>query len=90
VRSVIGAFTANFNNFHAKDGSGYTFIADQVIALDKLNPQVASRLVRSLMKWRQYESVRADLMKEQLQKIAAVEGLSTDVEEIVTKSLADD
>jgi len=89
VRSVIGAFSSNFINFHAKDGSGYAFIGDQVLALDTMNPQIASRMVRSLMKWRQYEPVRATLMKEQLKRISMQENLSLDVSEIVNKSLDD-
>jgi aminopeptidase N len=89
VRSVIGAFSGNFTHFHTKDGSGYAFMGDQVLALDAMNPQVASRMVRSLMKWRQYEPVRAALMKGQLKRISMQENLSLDVSEIVNKSLDD-
>ena len=88
VRSLIGAF-ANGNpvNFHNADGSGYQFHADRVLELDKYNPQIASRLVRALMNWRQYEAGRSGLMREQLERIKGVEGLSGDVFEIVTKAL---
>jgi len=88
VRSLIGAF-ANGNpvNFHKADGSGYEFHADRVLELDKLNPQVASRMVRSLMNWRHYEVGRSELMREQLERIKGVEGLSGDVFEIVSKAL---
>ena len=88
VRSLIGAF-ANGNplNFHKADGSGYQFHADRVLELDKFNPQVASRMVRALMNWRQYEAGRSALMREQLERIKAVEGLSGDVFEIVSKAL---
>jgi len=88
VRSLIGAF-ANGNpvNFHNTDGSGYQFIADQVLELDKLNPQIASRLVRALINWRQYEAGRSSLMREQLERIKGQDGLSGDVFEIVTKAL---
>ena len=88
VRSLIGAF-ANGNpvNFHNADGSGYEFVADRVLELDKFNPQIASRLVRSLMKWRQYEDGRSGLMRAQLERIKGVEGLSGDVYEIVSKAL---
>ncbi len=89
VRSVIGSFSGNFTHFHAKDGSGYAFMGDQVLALDAMNPQIASRMVRSLMKWRQYEPVRAALMKRQLKRISMQENLSLDVGEIVNKSLDD-
>ena len=89
VRALIGAF-ANGNpvNFHKADGSGYEFHADRVLELDKLNPQVASRMVRALMNWRHYEAGRSELMRGQLERIKAVEGLSGDVFEIVSKSLA--
>ncbi len=88
VRSLIGAF-ANGNpvNFHNADGSGYEFHADRVLELDKFNPQVASRMARALMNWRQYETGRSELMRAQLERIKAVEGLSGDVFEIVSKAL---
>ena len=88
VRSLVGAF-ANGNpvNFHSADGSGYEFHADRVIELDSFNPQVASRMARALMNWRQYEPGRSELMRAQLERIKAVEGLSGDVFEIVTKAL---
>jgi len=88
VRALIGAFAnANPINFHAEDGSGYAFIAEQVLALDSLNPQIASRLVRSLMNWQHYEPKRAELMRQALQCVAAKEDLSNDVAEIVQRSL---
>ena len=89
VRSLIGAF-ANGNpvNFHKADGSGYTFIADRVLELDKLNPQIASRLVRTLINGHQYNKEREVLMREALERIKAKDDLSSDVFEIVSKSLA--
>jgi len=88
VRSLIGAFAmGNPVNFHKADGAGYQFHADRVLELDKLNPQVASRMVRALMNWRQYESGRSGLMREQLERIKAQDGLSGDVFEIVSKAL---
>jgi len=88
VRSLIGAFSAgNPVNFHKADGSGYQFHADRVLELDKLNPQVASRMVRALMNWRHYEAGRSGLMREQLERIKAQDGLSGDVFEIVSKAL---
>ena len=88
VRSLIGAFAmGNPVNFHNADGSGYQFHADRVLELDKLNPQVASRMVRALMNWRQYEAGRSVLMREQLERIKAQDGLSGDVFEIVSKAL---
>ncbi len=88
VRSLIGAFAMGSPvNFHKADGSGYQFHADRVLELDKLNPQVASRMVRALMNWRHYEAGRSGLMRAQLERIKAVEGLSGDVFEIVSKAL---
>ncbi|NWF38087.1 aminopeptidase N [Mariprofundus sp. NF] len=88
VRAVIGSFAMrNPVNFHALDGSGYSFVADQVLALDRLNPQIASRMVRALMNWKRLEPKRSELMRSQLQRIADADGISGDVYEIVSKSL---
>ena len=89
VRSLIGAFSqANPLHFHAKNGDGYRFLADQVLALNTLNPQIASRMVSGLAQWRRYDADRQGLMKQQLQRIVATEHLSKDVYEIASKSLA--
>ncbi|MCB1735494.1 MAG: aminopeptidase N [Gammaproteobacteria bacterium] len=89
VRSVIGAFCgANHVNFHRSDGSGYRFLADQVLILDKLNPQIASRLLTPLTRWKKFDSARQEQMKEQLQRIKARSDLSRDVFEVVEKSTA--
>lgn len=89
VRALVGSFALrNPLHFHAVDGSGYDFLAERVLFLNDRNPQVASRMVRPLMNWRHYEPVRSALMKAQLERIQAHEGLSPDVYEIVSKSLA--
>ncbi len=88
VRSVIGAFCAgNAVNFHRADGAGYVFLADRIIELDALNPQVASRLVTPFTRWRKYPQGRSDLMHAQLDRLRAEPALSKDVYEIVAKSL---
>jgi len=88
VRSLIGAFAmANPTGFHAADGSGYRFHADQVIALDTINPQMAARMASAFNRWTRYDPVRKDLMKESLQRIVAVPGLSPDVNEIASSAL---
>jgi aminopeptidase N len=87
VRSLIGAFCSNLHQFHAGDGSGYTFLTDRILELDSVNPQIASRLLTPLTQWRRYDSNRQQLMKQQLERIASREGLSRDVAEIVEKSL---
>ncbi|MDX8394327.1 MAG: aminopeptidase N [Mariprofundales bacterium] len=87
VRALLGTSSRNYTMFHASDGSGYAFIADQVLALDTQNPQMAARLARTLMKWRKLEPTLAALMQSQLQRMIKHEGLSADVYEIVSKSL---
>lgn len=89
VRALIGAFAnQNLVNFHRADGAGYRFLADQVIALNTLNPQIASRLLAPLTRWRKYDSARQALMKTELERILASGELSSDVYEVVSKSLA--
>ncbi|ATX79026.1 aminopeptidase N [Mariprofundus aestuarium] len=88
VRALIGTLAMrNPATFHAEDGSGYAFIADQVLTLDSLNPQVASRMLRALMNWKRIEPKRSTLMRSELQRIANSEGISGDVFEILSKSL---
>jgi aminopeptidase N len=88
LRSLAGTFAGNHWAFHSPDGRGYAFLADMIIAADKLNPQVAARLVPPLGRWRRFEPKRAAMMREALERIAATQGLSKDVYEQVTKSLA--
>ena len=89
VRSLIGAFAhGNPAFFHDLSGAGYVFIADRVLELDAINPQVAARMVAPLSRWRRYDNDRQLLMRRQLERIQAQDGLSSDVGEIVTKSLA--
>jgi aminopeptidase N len=89
VRAVIGQFCRNNPiNFHAKDGSGYRFLAEQIIELNKLNPQVAARQLGAFNSWQQYDTERQSMIKKALQSIAEQDGLSPDVYEVVTKYLA--
>jgi len=89
VRALIGAFAnQNLVNFHRADGAGYRFLADQVITLNALNPQIASRLLAPLTRWRKYDGARQALMKGELERILASGELSSDVYEVVSKSLA--
>ena len=90
VRALIGAFAqGNPSRFHAPDGSGYRFVADRILDLDPINPQVAARLAKVFARWRQYEPGRAALMRAELERIAGRAGLSRDVYEIVSRSLAE-
>lgn len=89
ARSVIGSFcNGNHVRFHAADGSGYAFAADQVIALDALNPQVAARLARSFDRWRKFDPVRQQHSKRALERIRGTTGLSKDTLEIVSRALS--
>jgi len=89
VRALIGAFCAgNPARFHASDGAGYRFLAEQVLALDAINPQVAARLATPLGRWRRYDDARQALMRAELQRILDAGSLSPDVYEIASKSLA--
>lgn len=87
VYSLIRTFAANHVRFHAADGGGYAFLADQVIALNALNPQVAARMARSFDRWRRFDESRKSFAKAQLERIRDTEKLSKDVAEIVAKAL---
>ncbi|GLT90872.1 hypothetical protein SLE2022_087880 [Rubroshorea leprosula] len=88
VYSLIGAFCSSPVNFHAKDGSGYKFLGEIVVQLDKINPQVASRMVSAFSRWRRFDETRQNLCKAQLEMIVSANGLSENVFEIASKSLA--
>ena len=88
VRALIGGFAqGNPLHFHARDGSGYSFIADWVLTLDARNPQLAARLAGAFSQWRRYDAVRQRLMRAELERIAGTAELSRDTGEIVEKSL---
>ena len=90
ARSLIFSFcNGNPSRFHAVDGSGYAFWAEQAIALDAINPQVAARLARSLDRWRKYAPALQASMQAALQRVAGKRKLSRDVLEVVSKALAD-
>jgi aminopeptidase N len=89
VRALIGAFChGNPARFHDRSGAGYTFHGEQVLVLDRLNPQVAARLLQAVSRWRKYDEVRQGMMRAQLERIAATPGISRDIYEIAAKSLA--
>jgi len=88
VRSLIGAFCQqNLPHFHAADGYGYAFAADRIIELDAINPQIAARLAACFNRWKKMEPQRRSMMQEELARIRATEGLSSDTFEIVSKAL---
>ena len=88
LRALVSNF-ANFNpaRFHYPSGDGYRFLADQIIATDTVNPMTAARLVEPLGSWRRYRPELGALMKAQLERIIAVEGLSKNVFELASKAL---
>jgi len=89
VRAVVNTFAImNPLNFHAADGSGYAFLADQILAINAFNPLTAARLVPPLGRWKRFDASRQALMKAQLERLAAADGLSRDVHELVIKGLA--
>jgi aminopeptidase N len=88
VRALIGAFAhSNPLHFHRADGAGYAFVADQVLVLDRLNPQVAARLAKAFSRWKKYDPARQSLMQQQLIRIASRKEISRDLYEVITKSL---
>ncbi|MFT3976060.1 MAG: aminopeptidase N [Sphingomonas bacterium] len=87
ARSLVGAFSVNQRAFNVADGRGYRFLADQLIALDRINPQTAAKLLPPLGRWRRFDPARASLMKAELERIVATPGLSKDLFEQASKSL---
>jgi aminopeptidase N len=88
VYALIGSFGTNQINFNAADGSGYTFMSEQVLALDPVNPQVAARMARNFERWKRFEPKRQARMKTALEQVATVQGLSRETAEVVTKALS--
>jgi aminopeptidase N len=89
VRALVGSFAqANQTQFNRADGAGYAFIADTVLALDAMNPQVAARLMTAFRSWRALETGRRARAEAELQRVASSPTLSRDLNDIVERSLA--
>ncbi|HEU5284903.1 MAG TPA: aminopeptidase N, partial [Sphingomicrobium sp.] len=88
LRALAGTFAANQWVFHHRSGRGYRFVADMILAADRLNPQVAARLVPPFGRWKRFDDDRAARMRSELERIVAAPGLSKDVYEQASKSLA--
>ena len=89
VRALIGAFChTNQVRFHDASGEGYKFLADHVLKLDGLNPQVAARLISSMNRWRSFDENRQQLMRNELERILNSKNLSNDTYEIASKVLS--
>jgi aminopeptidase N len=87
VYALLGGFLGNQARFHARDGSGYAFVAEQVITLDAINPQVAARMARRLDRWRKFDAVRQAHARAALERIRDANGASKGVLEIVSRAL---
>ncbi len=86
VYALLGVFSRNAIHFHKMNGEGYQFVADCILQLDKLNPQVAAHLVKPFSEWRRYNETRQHLMRNHLEALLK-HPLSSDVKELVSKSL---
>lgn len=88
LRALVQTFaSANPARFHDESGSGYRFLADQILALDSFNPMTAARLVEPLGGWKRYRPDLGALMKAELVRISNYPGLSKNVSELVGKAL---
>jgi aminopeptidase N len=89
IYALIGGFTGgNLAGFHASDGSGYKLLADVIIRLNGINPQVASRMATSFRSWKQYDNARKARAQAEMQRILASQDISNDVYEIISRTLA--
>jgi len=87
VRSLIGVFARNYKHFHAKNGLGYSFIADKIIEIDKINPQIASGLAGAFKIYKRLNSVNKKMMKTELERVVSTQSLSKNCFEIISKIL---
>ncbi|WP_416909326.1 MAG: aminopeptidase N [Polymorphobacter sp.] len=87
LRALIGAFASNQRQFHAESGEGYALLADQLLAVDRINPQSAARLAVPLGRWKRFDPARQALMRTQLERIVASPGVSKDVLEMASRAL---
>ncbi len=87
VRSLIGAFSMNPIAFHQINGEGYKLLADVVIKLNTINPQIGSRLVQAFSSYKKFEKQYSDLMEKELNRILSTDNLSDDICEVVSKML---
>ncbi len=88
VRSLLGGFMGNTEGFHAEDGSGYRFLADQIIALNSINPRMGAGLMRPFLQWNKYVEPQSDLMKSEIERILRTPDLAMGIKEFAQKALA--
>jgi aminopeptidase N len=89
ARSLLGALIANSSAFHRVDGSGYHFVADRIMALDSINPQVAARMANAFVHWKRFIPQQGELMKIEIERMLSAGGLSNDLYELLATSLED-
>ena len=87
VYALLVTFGENISCFHQDGGEGYRLIADYVLEIDPVNPQVAARIIQPLVRWQMVDKKRQKLMKTELNRIKKSGDLSSDIYEIATKSL---
>ena len=88
TRSLIGAFfNQNPVNFHSIDGSGYQFASEILVTLNESNPQIASRMIDPLLKYRQFDETRQNLIRTELEKLSKLDNLAKDLYEKIAKAL---
>jgi aminopeptidase N len=87
VRAVLGGFMRNAKGFHNKDGSGYTFLADQIIALNTINPRIGSGLIKPFLEWNKYTEPHSSLMKSEIERILKTPDLAMGIKELAQKAL---
>jgi len=89
VRALVSTFSnVNQVRFHAADGAGYRFLVDRVLELDPVNPLLAARLLKPLVRWRRFDPQRQSLMRAELERVLGARELSSDVFEVVSKAVA--
>ncbi len=87
ISALIGAFAGNGMGMHAKDGSGYKFVADMIVKIDPINPHSAAGLAKTFARWRDYDVKRQKQMQKEIRRIASVKKLSANTAEIIERSL---
>jgi aminopeptidase N len=88
VRALVGAFTGNQLRFHAIDGSGYALVGEVIRTLDGINAQVAARMAGAFETWKRFDPKRQALMRAELEATLKTPGLSSNLFEVVSKTLA--
>ena len=87
ARSLLGALIGNSSAFHQADGAGYQFVADRIVELDAINPQVAARMANAFVHWKKLIPAQGALMKQQIEAMVESDQLSNDLLELMTTSL---